>query len=315
MASIPPVAHFIWFGRNLLWVHLLAIRSAALRGGFERLVLHHTDDLSDSPWWAELRAVPRLEVRRLAPESLLARCPQGNELVRVFRELEEPAGKANVVRAALLFLEGGTFLDTDTVTLATFQPLLQPGGAFCGQERINRPYAIRVNRSWAVQLPALLRRLLRSTLRELPGGWRMFRRLERLYPAAVNNAVLGTEAGHPFIADLLGRMMAQPPERLRVRYALGTHLLQQAVAEYAGQDLRILPPAAFYPLGPEISIHWFRHTRRARLAEVLQPETRLVHWYASVRTRDILPAINPDYVRARAGTQLFSALAAPFVDG
>jgi hypothetical protein len=28
---IPPVAHFIWFGKQLPWVHALAIRSAALR--------------------------------------------------------------------------------------------------------------------------------------------------------------------------------------------------------------------------------------------------------------------------------------------
>jgi hypothetical protein len=45
---------------------------------------------------------------------------------------------------------------------------------------------------------------------------------------------------------------------------------------------------------------------------VLLPETRVVHWYASVRTRVLTSRIDPDYVRAHAGRQLFSDLALPF---
>lgn len=314
MARIPAVAHFIWFGRNLLWVHVLAIRSAAERGGFERVILHHADDLSDSPWWNELPGIRGFEARQLNPEQLLSRCPQGDTLVEIYRELSEPAGKANMVRAALLYLEGGVFLDSDTVTVASFQPLLSLGGVFCGEERINRPYAVRVSRSLKVLVPVFIRRLIRSALRELPRGWRAFQWIEHFYPAAVNNAVLGSEPGHPFLGELLRRMVGLPVERRKVRYALGTHLLQQAVEEYRGPDLRIMTPHRFYPLGPEISIHWFRKTRRANLSEVLRPDTILVHWYASVRTRTIVPEINPAYVKARSRTQLFSALASAFVD-
>jgi hypothetical protein len=166
-----------------------------------------------------------------------------------------------------------------------------------------------------VLVPMFIRRLIRSALRELPQGWRAFRWVERFYPTAVNNAVLGSEPGHPFLADLVARMVALPRERRPIRYALGTHLLQQAVAGYQGSDLRIMEPHTFYPLGPEISIHWFRHTWHARIAEVLRPDTVLVHWYASVRTGSIVPAIDPDYVRARSKTQLFSALASAFVEG
>jgi len=312
---IPPIAHFIWFGRTLHWVHLLAFRSAVERGGFERVILHHADELEDSERWLELRALPRFETRRLDPIELLSRCPQGTELTEIFRALKQPAGKANMVRAALLYLEGGTFLDSDTVTLQSFEPLLAPGGVFCGAERINRPYELRISRSPTVLVPMFIRRVIRSALRELPGGWRAFRLVERFYPTAVNNAVLGSEPRHPLIADLLARMAALPPERRTVRYALGTHLLQQAVAAYRGHDLRIMEPHIFYPLGPEISIHWFRNTRRARIGDVLSPDTLLVHWYASVRTGSIVPAIDPDYVRARSKTQLFSALASSFVDG
>ena len=311
--AIPPIAHFIWFGRELLWVHLLAIRSAIQRGGFERAVLHHADDLRSSSWWDELQALPGFEARQLVPEGLLEQAG-GAPLVDVFRDLAELAGKANVVRAALLYLEGGTFLDSDTVTLRAFSPLLEPGGAFCGEERIIRPYYSRANPSLSTRAVNVLRRAARSFLREVPGGWRAFRRIERFYPAAVNNAVLGSVPRHPLIQSLLENMLAVPRERRRVRYALGTHLLQQTVERYAPGDLRVLPPPVFYPLGPEISLHWFRHTRSPALAEVIRPETRLVHWYASVRTRAIVPAIDPGYVRAHARTQLFSALALPFVE-
>lgn len=312
--TIPAVAHFIWFGRSLLWVHLLAIRSAAERGGFSAVVLHHSDDLTSSPWWNELSALPNFEARRLDPTQLLTKCPRGTELLRVYAELESPAAKANVIRAAVLFLEGGTYLDTDTVTLTSFEPLLAPGGVFCGEERINRPYVQRMSRSLKVVIPMFFRRVVRSALREAPRGWKAFRRIEHFYPAAVNNAVLGSEPGHPFIANLIDRMVELPPERRRIRYALGTHLLQQAVAGWSGSGLRIMPPQVFYPLGPEISIHWFRKTRRAHVSEVVTPQTILVHWYASVRTGPIVPAIDQEYVKAQSQTQLFSALAVPFVE-
>ena len=315
MASpIPPVAHFIWFGREFLWVHLLAIRSAIQRGEFHRVVLHHTDDLRESAWWNELQALPRFEARRLAPEEVLEQA-RGALLIDVFRDLAELAAKANVVRAALLFVEGGAYLDADTVTLASFAPLLEPGGAFCGAEHIIRPYGVLSNPSLSTRMSMLLRRVARSSLREVPGGWRAFRRIEGLYPAAVNNAVLGSEARHPLIGELIEHMVQVPRERRRVRYALGTHLLQQTVEHYALDDLRVLPPRVFYPLGPEISLHWFRHARSAPLGDVICPETRLVHWYASVRTKPIVSGIDPDYVRTHARTQLFSALALPFVDG
>jgi hypothetical protein len=313
-APIPPVAHFIWFGREFVWVHLLAIRSAALRGEFSRVVLHHADDLSASPWWNELQAVPRFEARRLDPAALLE-AAGGPPLVEVFRELEEMAGRANVVRAALLLTQGGTYLDADTVTVKSFAPLLAPGGAFCGKEHIVKPYGALSNPTLGSRAAMLIRRLARSACRELPGGWRTFRRIEGMYPAAVNNAVLGAEPKHRFIAELIESMIALPRERRRIRYSLGTHLLQQQVDRYAGGDLRVLEPRVFYPLGPEISLHWFRRVNQPALAEVVGAETRLVHWYASVRTREIAKLITPDYVRAHAPTQLFSALALPFVAG
>lgn len=312
---IEPVARFIWFGKQLPWVHLLAIRSAAQRGGFERVVLHHADDLSRNRWWPELSEVPGFEAQPLEPAALFARVPQlGEALTALYGRLEQPAGRANMVRAALLYLEGGVYLDLDTVTIASLTELRRQAGAFCGAERIVFPAEVKRSRDPLVLARAGLQTALRDVCRRVPGGWRVFKRLERAYPAAVNNAVLAAEAGHPFVHDLLLRMVAVPPERQTVRFALGTHLLQEAVAELDDDTVRVHDPPVFYPLGPEISEHWFRLGRRARLTGLLEPRTRVVHWYASVRTRDIVPQIGPAYVRRHAGRQLFSALAAPFVD-
>lgn len=310
----PSVAHFLWFGRGFPWVNFLAVASAAMRGEFESVVLHHADDLSDSPAFRSLAGMPNVLTERLVPNECLERCPEhGGKLVDLFRVLEKPAARANVIRAALLHARGGVYLDMDTVTVRSLRPL-RTAGLFCGAEHIAWPSDVvwsgRPDRI-AVALARMGTRLL---FRELPGGWRTFRRIEAGYPAAVNNAVLGAEARHPLLTELLDRMVTMPRWRRRVRFALGTHLLQQVVAEYRGSDLVVHPPAVFYPLGPEISQHWFRTTRDVDLDAVLLPETRVVHWYASVATRDVTPRIDPAYVRQHASTQPFSALALPFVE-
>jgi hypothetical protein len=45
------------------------------------------------------------------------------------------------------------------------------------------------------------------------------------------------------------------------------------------------------------------------LDAVLSAETRVVHWYASVRTKSRVALIDPDYVRNHRENQLYSALA------
>jgi hypothetical protein len=110
-------------------------------------------------------------------------------------------------------------------------------------------------------------------------------------------------------------MVALPEPRQTVRFALGTHLLQATVAEAPEADLRVMPPGTFYPLGPEISEHWFRmRSSLPRMSEVILPETLVVHWYASVRTKHLLPVIDEAYVRRHEHEQLFSRLACAVLD-
>jgi hypothetical protein len=304
---IPKVAHFVWLGPGLLWVHRLALMSAARRGGFERLILHHDAALDGDPALAELARFPGVEVARIEPVAL-AEAAGGSALVECYRELSTPAARVNVLRMALLLLEGGVYLDTDTVTLADLAQLGHECAAFCGEERLIFP-AGQASPLSRLRPGALARMAVRDVLRRLPNGYRGFRHVEHWYPKAVNNAVLGAEPGHPLVRELIARAVRLPPARRRVRYALGTHLLQEVVADYHGADLCVLPPAAFFPLGPEISEHWFRTRRKVELDRALTAETRLVHWYASVRTARYVAQIDEAFVRAHADRQLFSALA------
>ncbi len=310
---IPNTAHFVWFGKHLPWAHGLAVLSAARRGGFERVFLHHEEELANDDVVAALTAAPAVELRRLAPETLLGGINAfGRRLVAVYQRLSTPAARANMVRAAILAKEGGVYLDTDTITLREFTPLLDCG-IFCGTEHIVLPGSLYRRRHPLPWIRAGLKLAARDLCRRLPNGWRTFRYIEKFYEQAVNNAVLGAEKGHPFCSTLLERMIEMDPRRQLVRYSLGTHLLQELVAEYRDPDLIVHPPPVFYPLGPEISQHWFRHHPEPPPAEVFTPETICAHWYGSVRTVRLIPRIDPAYIRSRAETQWFSALTAPLL--
>ena len=321
-ALIPNTAHFIWFGSKLPFIYALALRYAALRGGFDRVCLHHDQNLSgDRRLWAHLQKTPGFESRPLSEASFPLDGPLGERLLALYRRLSQPAARANLWRAALLAAEGGVYLDTDTLCLQSFAPLRAASGAFCGEEPVALPATLSGPRSLLGHLRAGGLLALRDLYRRLPGGWAPFRRIEPWYAMAANNAILAARPEHPFILGLLEAMIAVPEERQLVRYALGTHLLQARVAEARAHPTPLDPPARlitypapyFYPLGPEISQHWFRAGSAARLDEILAPETHLVHWYASVRTREIVPRLSADFIRANSDQLALCKLALPFL--
>ncbi len=277
------------------------------------MLFHHDGALEGTPALRALSELPRVELALLEPAGLLESAG-GPLLVDCYADLVAPAARANLLRLALLAQQGGVYLDTDTVTLRSFEALTAAGGAFCGEERLIFPVASGASPLARLRPSALLRMAVRDVLRRLPNGYRAFRAIERFYPKAVNNAVLGAEAKHPLVTELVRRAVALPAARRRVRYALGTHLLQEVVHDFRGQDLRILPPPAFFPLGPEISEHWFRQRAHVDLESVIAPETLLVHWYASVRTKPYVAELDEAFVRSHATVQLFSALALRALD-
>jgi hypothetical protein len=295
-------------------VNALAVRSAAERGGLDRVVLHHDEDLTAHAHYRALADIPGVELRRMHVGQVIERCGRlSTALSPIFERLPAPAMRADLVRLAILYADGGVYLDIDTVTVRSLRGLCAEAEAFCGEERIVFPASVR--RSWnpGVRLMAVLRNGVREVLARVPDGWSAFRAVERFYPSAVNNAVLASAPGGRFITRALARLCELPPEVQARRCGIGPHLVQDIAPELTAPALVVHPPPVFYPLGPEVSRHWFYlRSGRTPLAKVLLPTTRVVHWYGSVRTRVLTSRIDPAYVRAHAGRQLFSELALPF---
>ncbi len=310
---IPGLAHFVWLNAELPWLSQLSVHSAARHGGFDKLVVHHDAALSPRAM-AELSALSGVVLRPLDARELLLAPGLGlparlcNELYQRYLGLKAPAARSNVLRIAILLREGGVYLDMDTLTLRELGPL-RACAAFCGREHVAFP-AISGARRRLPSAKELARASVRGVLARTPGGWRVFRRLTRYYPLAVNNAVLGAHAGHPLLLELLERMAVLSPERFGRRYALGTHLLQNVLGEARDWDVSVLPPCAFYPLGPVMSEHWFRYTTQPDLDAVLAGDSYVVHWYASLRTRAQQLSLDAATARRDAGRQLLSALIA-----
>ena len=308
---IPARLHFCWIGTSLPWAYAFAVLSAAEQSGIPEIVLHHTDLLEEGGPLHALRAAPGVRLSRIDAEACMAHADEvlslRGALEALYRRLDRPVMRSDVLRAAILFLEGGIYLDLDTVTVGSLLPLTWSRNVV-GSEVIVWPAAARASRSVLVLTCHLSLDLLRKGLKRMPHGWRAFRRVERLYPRSVNNAVMGAEQGSAVFADYLRSMTRMAPEQQRRLYALGPRLLQEVALRHGPALLTIEEPRVFYPLPPEISEHWFRTVRSVRLQRVLQPETRVVHWYASVRSRNGIARITPDTVRENRERQLYSAL-------
>jgi hypothetical protein len=314
--TIPARVHFCWIGASLPWAYVFAVLSAAERSELPEIILHHTDALEEGAELRALRRAPRVRLSRIDPFACLAEAGRalgiGGALIAIYQRLDSPVMRTDILRAAILYLQGGVYLDLDTITTASLLPLLVTP-QFVGSEFIVWPHWVRSSRSPAVWARHLILDLLRKSLRQMPDGWKKFRRIERLYFRGVNNAVMGAEPNSRLLSDYLHAMCGVPPERQAQSYALGPDLLQEVVNRYQQDDLTIAEPQVFYPLPPEISEHWFRIGRDVRLDAVLSPETRVVHWYASVRTRSRVAQISPEYVQEHRQHQLYSALVCSYI--
>ena len=310
--TIPARAHFCWIGTRLPWACAFAVLSAAKLSALPEIVLHHTDVLDEDAALAALKQTPRVRLSRIDPVACVLQAGQklaaGDGLAVIYRRLTNPAAQIDLLRAAILYLHGGLYLDMDTITTNSLLPLLN-ARQFVGCEFIIWPHFARTSRSPALWARSLILDLIRKLMRRMPHGWKMFRLVEHFCYRGINNAVMGAEADSPLFENYLRAMLTLPPERQIQPYALGPDLLQDVVDRYPRDDLTIQEPHVFYPLPPEISEHWFRIGRNVRLDAVLSAETRVVHWYASVRTKARVAQIDPDYVRNHRESQLFSALA------
>ena len=215
---IPGSAHFIWIGQDFPWLHWAAVASARHNGGFDRVVLHHTDDLSQAPWFAMLRELEGVECLHLNAAAELEQAA-GPKLIDRYRTLSAPAARANVLRVALLVNQGGVYLDLDTVTIQSLTGLREQCAFFCGEERLAFPASLSRSRSPFAWGAAYLRTAARDLARRSPAGVGWFAHIRHLYPTAANNAVLGASAQHPFLRELCARMLELPSNASRRRYA------------------------------------------------------------------------------------------------
>ncbi len=309
--SIPSRVHFCWIGPRIPWAYVFAVLSAAARGELSEVILHHTDALEDCDETTALSTAPGVTLHRIDAVACLAEAGSelgiGDQLVLLYGRIASPVMRSDILRAAILFLQGGIYLDMDTVTVASLRPLME-ATQFVGCEYIVWPHAVRRSRSPVIWAYSLILDVMRKAMRRMAGGWRYFRRVENLYYRSVNNAVMGSVPGAPLFARYLRAMVAVPPDRLAEPYALGPDLLQELLARETCENLVIHGPQVFYPLSPEISEHWFRTGNVLRLNAIVTAETRVVHWYASVRTKSRVAAVTPGYVIEHRHCQLYSAL-------
>ncbi|MGC8519062.1 MAG: glycosyltransferase [Steroidobacteraceae bacterium] len=292
--------------------------SAAANSGMQEIILHHTDPLADDASVRALALCPLVRLSRLDPIASLTTAGRvagvGDGLLAIYRTLDNPAIRADVLRVAILYLEGGVYLDLDTVTRASLVPLLE-ARQFVASERVIWPHFVRGWRSPALWCRSLGLDPIRKSMRHTPRGWEMFRWVERACYRAVTNAVMGAEANSFFCARYLRAMAALAPQRRVQLYALGPDLLQGLVDQFPKDELTVEEPEVFCPLPPQISEHWFRVSHNVRLSAALRPQTRVVHWYASVRTGTKAAAMTPQYVCDLRERQLYSALVYSCVRG
>ncbi len=309
---IPNRLIFIWFGQNFPLANLIAIRSAMRCCQPDETVLIHEGLSRDTPGLSSLLAQPGFRLMDAGP-SWFDNLPPGGELAcELYDELGSPATRANLLRLAALWKLGGIYLDTDTITIRDLAPLRRFRG-FCGVEVLGMPASLFQSRNPLRWGAAALRLALRATLSVTPRGDQIFRRIEATYPHAVNNAVVGSCPENPIIARAFSTILKLDAATRRRRFRLGTHLMQQLTNNRSSPDMEVLPAAFFYPLGPELSLHWFANGTADRLEQLLRPDTHVVHWYSSLESRLRDGPITTRYIEKNRDRTAFAKLAAPYL--
>lgn len=314
--SIPNRLHFVWFGEQLPCFATLALKSARAKNPNATVKLWHDARLLVDARVGALDAagverVP-LDVEALLSQALAAAAAPP-ALENIWRVLTAPAARSNVVRLLILYLEGGIYLDTDTLTLQNLDALRQDS-AFCGLEHILWSTA-RLNKRhpyyWTLGPLLSGLRLAAGHLKE---GYRFHRSQLRWYDRAANNAVLGFAPRHPVLGRAFAEMAALPEHEWTRRYRLGTHLLQDLLktAPASEPHVRQYAPEYFYPLGPILSKHYFyeRADVATATAQLIPQNAHVLHWYASVA--DLAP-LDERYIERHRNASVYAHLCAPFL--
>lgn len=286
--------------------------SALRHGGLDQVILHHTDLLDDNDVVQALQEAG-LVFSHLNPDTLLnevgAALGVGSQLAELYKKISKPAILSDILRAAILYQKGGIYMDVDTLTLTSLRPLLYEP-QFVGLENIVWPHRVKTTRAPLPWARAIGLDLLRKALRRMPNGWRLFRPVRGLYFKAVNNAIIGGQARAPLFKIYLQNMLTLPDSLQNKLCAIAPDLLQNLIENKQIEHVKVYNPDIFSPLPPEIAEHWFRPCKNAQalLKAAIQPQTLILHRYASARAKPYVGKINPVFISKNKNNQLYSAL-------
>jgi hypothetical protein len=323
--KIPNQFLFVWDDNFLPYAAYLAIRTVAVQCNPERIFLLKAPHLNDVPNFQRLQR----EVACLQPVDIdlpawleEAGLPCTQKLLDANSFLKERnffGSVSDLLRSLFLYLHGGIYLDTDTLTLRDMNPLLELGG-FTAEEHILLSSKIfKENSRWRYLRTAPLT-VIRDICARFSWGVRCFQALSPLYTCVVHNATMGFRPRHPFMRDVLLRIAEKYPERPSRYPLLGPDTLQDLLEENRYPNVSVLPPRCFSPLGPTMTFQYF-HRRNGKtvdklLKRIVQPDTYAIHWSNNLMIAKAIPQNDEDLQRL-GERQLFSrvALQAAFPKG
>ncbi len=307
-------AHLVWLGPRLPDLGWLAARSALARGGFAEVLLWGDAAALRADSAVQSLADLGLVVRDLGElDSNPAQSATEARLRHLCSTLASPAARADVWRLRIVAAHGGVYLDCDAVVLRSFAPLLALP-AFVGLEHVCLPAALYASRNplrWG-RAGALL--ALRHALTLRPGAGSRFARVAGLYDLACNNAVFGAQAGSPFAQALCEAAAALPDGQARTLYELGPRIFERVTGNRTTQLCNVLPPQAFYPLGPEVCADYVADDPSAHLGDVPHTEAYAAHLYDSVLRRRLGRPVDGAWLRGPGRTTLIGRMVAPWLD-
>ena len=306
---IPNTIHFVWSGKAFPSVFALAVHSAARHHPGWRIVVHAGIAPTGNTAWDGLSRVA--EIRQREPRDILAAVPGFGERLLELHESIAPsyhAGRSNLIRLAILFSEGGWYLDFDTLTVGSLQELSRTASAVVGEELVWKDDETRVAKGFTpAMVPSSLAFGLSWALARLGISDRspIERTLRALWSRPeLNNAVLACESGHPWFHRLIELACQQDPS---IRFALGPALVNRAWRDPGNAPLpRRLGPEAFYQFPPSQTSRYFR-------GGILPSQALVLHWCSS-NHKNLLPLLGPDWIARHASSSPWAASAVPLME-
>ncbi len=283
---IPYHFHLIWMGQSFPYVNYLAVKTLVKHNPRAKFTIHYANPPKNNKNWdAALSLCEGIEIDYgklfAAIESNIS---EAYKLESVLNAISKnyPAGVSNILRYVILYLEGGIYIDFDTLCIQSFEPLLKFPG-FIGEEVVYKHDDERVSKGFKLShIPgaaffglSFLGSRLFSKISGLNGLWNKLDPLvQNIWKdTKLNNAVLAAVPHHPFFKAALETIPGQDP---KIKYNLGPILMNKLWEEgKAGQMMR-LPPVAFYFIPPSQTHRFFTPA-----PEKIPHDAYCIHWCSS----------------------------------